>query len=159
LDALADLVEDAGRVHAGDIGRRVLLEVLGPRPGGDIGVGRVHGGGVDADAHLAWARVRFREVEHLERVRPAEVFDADDPHDHALSSGMTSAANRRMLASASSMGMPPKRKAGAASNGPINSRRARYFSITCSGVPWAVADRKPSRNPVSPMLRRTSDAV
>ena len=46
-------------------------------------------------------------------------------HAQLLISGRTSAANSRTLASASSNGMPPKRNAGAASNGPISSHRLR----------------------------------
>src|SRR6185369_3697716 len=69
---------------------------------------------------------------------------ARNAHDYAqrFSSGRTSAAKRRMLASACSYGIPPKRKHVESSNEPMSSRRAASAARISSGVPNATAFRK-----------------
>ena len=49
----------------------------GTRAGGDVD--RVHGGGVDADAHLPDAGLGHRDIRELEHLRAAEATD-----DHRL---------------------------------------------------------------------------
>src|SRR3954451_17856433 len=75
-DALSDGVEHAGSVHSHDVWRRrCRLQLLGPSTVAGVGVSGVDGGGVDADHHLTFARLRIRHIYDLKRLRTTKFLD------------------------------------------------------------------------------------
>ena len=80
-DAIADLVDHAGRIGAGRVGQ-VGLDRVGARA--HVGVVRIDADGVNADAHLSGAGDRIRNFFEFENVGTAELTREDGLHPPIL---------------------------------------------------------------------------
>ncbi len=79
-NAASDLVDDPGRLHARNVGRRIGLLLLGPRAVAGPDVGRVHRRGMDADAHLAGAGVDLGQIDDLQNLGTAVSEESNCAH-------------------------------------------------------------------------------
>ncbi len=78
--ALADLVDDPGRVGTGHERAGLVGVPLLVPPRAQPAVGRVHRRGVHADAHLAGPGVRLGQVQDLQVLGAAELCHSDSSH-------------------------------------------------------------------------------
>src|SRR5262249_8669093 len=79
-DAVADLVDDPGRLVAHGLRELAVHEPLALLP-----VARVDAGRAYRDANLAGSRMRIREVNDLEDLRAPEAAEAGCPHQRLRS--------------------------------------------------------------------------
>ena len=79
-DAVAHLIDDPCRIHAGDIGWRVSLLLFCARAVAGHRVGRVHRRRMDPQPHLPWARMHFRYVHNLQDLGSAVCYQSHCPH-------------------------------------------------------------------------------
>ena len=71
-DAFTDLIQHPGGVHAGHVRRSNVLELGGPSPGAQPGVGRIDRGRVDPNPHLTRPGLRIWQLDRLQHIRTTE---------------------------------------------------------------------------------------
>ena len=137
----ADLVDDAGHVHAGDVRRLEVLEHLVARPVAGERVGRVDRRRVHADAHLTRPGVAVRQLEHPQRLRPAVptlTRHPDDSHPAVVAGwhGPVRGRDRdRCAVSPAAPGVTARRRRGRGGCRPGGRRRPagrRRASTSCT---------------------------
>src|SRR4029077_2166446 len=76
-DAVADGLDHAGRIAAGNVGQWWQLSV---GAGADVSVDRIDTGGVDLHEHLARTRLGIGQLVELQDLGAAELVYTDRPH-------------------------------------------------------------------------------